>query len=212
MAEMSDSDDRYPSGRRKVPVGVRQGGAAWNKVHEALARTALDLIVQKGFGDMAMDDVALQSGISKRTVYRHYPNKTELGIAAIHQLPTWQRLDVGDGDIEGQVRRFLELSSPSDESFVPVLASVLAHRQTHPELLEAFREHVLVPRESALAELLERGQRSGGINPDVEPAAIGALATGIQIDHFVGLHPWEADNAGIDYAMSLIWPLVKIRT
>lgn len=208
---MSSSDrgiERYPSGRRKEPAGVRQGGAAWTQIHDTLARTALRLMAQRGFGEMAMDGVAMESGISKRTLYRHFATKTDLGIAAIRQLPTWQGFEHGAGPIKEQIRAFLQFSSPSDKTFVPVLATVLTHRESHPELLEEFRENVLRAREAALKALLERGQATGEISPLIQPAAVAALATGIQIDHYFGLHPWAADSSGVDYAMGIIWPMV----
>ncbi len=202
--------ERFPSGRRKTPLGVRKGGAVWEAAHERLALTALRLMAQRGYGELVMDDVALHAGMSKRTVYRHYENKLELCLAAIRQLPDWQAIDVGDGSTRERVRRFIEIVSTGEPLFTKVLATALVHRETVPELLTALREHVLIPREREFARQIEEGQRRGEIDPDVRPAAIAALSIGMQIDHLDGMHKWESDDAGVDYAFSTIWPLLRV--
>ena len=210
LTEKADPD-RFPSGRRKTPLGVRKGGAAWEGAHRRLALTALRIMAQRGYAELVMDDVALHAGMSKRTVYRHYESKLDLGVAAIMQLPAWQAIDVGEGTTREQVRRFIEKVSASEPLFTKVLATALVHRETTPELLSALREHVLIPREREFARQIEAGQRRGEIDPDVTPAAIAALSIGMQIDHLDGMHKWESDAAGVDYAFSTIWPLLRLQ-
>ena len=49
----------------------------------------------------------------------------------------------------------------------------------------------------------------GEIKADIQPAAIAALSTGTQFDHFTGMHPWPSDESGTDYALSIIWPMLR---
>jgi AcrR family transcriptional regulator len=44
----------------------------------AIADAAVSLFNQRGFGDTTMDDVAAAAGVSRRTAYRHFPNKDDL--------------------------------------------------------------------------------------------------------------------------------------
>lgn len=43
-----------------------------------IADIAVGLFIERGFTDTTMDDVADQAGVSRRTVYRHFPTKDEL--------------------------------------------------------------------------------------------------------------------------------------
>ena len=54
--------DRFPSGRRREPLGVRTGGAAYQRLHERTADAALQLLAERGYADMGMDDVAQLAG------------------------------------------------------------------------------------------------------------------------------------------------------
>jgi AcrR family transcriptional regulator len=204
-----DSSDRYPSGRRKQPLGVRTGGAAWNQVHQELAVVALHFLTERGYGGMAMDDVAEGAGVAKRTIYRHYPAKIELGVAAVRQMPTYGHFEPAEGPMEQQLRDYIGWTYAIDASLPLVLATAIAHSGSDPQLLAAVKEHVLIPREAAFAAHLKRGQDTGEIKADIKPAAISALSTGMQFDHFTGLHPWSSDESGTDYAMSIIWPMLR---
>ena len=206
---IDDSGDRYPSGRRKQPLGIRTGGAAWKQVHQELAVVGLHFLTERGYDGMIMDDVAEGAGVAKRTIYRHYPAKIELGVAAIKQMPTYGQLEPSEGSMEEQLREFIGWTYSHEASLPLVLATAIAHSGSDPELLAAVKEHVLIPREEAFAAHLKRGQDMGEIKADIKPAAVSALSTGMQFDHFTGLHPWSSDESGTDYAMSIIWPMLR---
>ncbi len=204
-----DLAERYPSGRRKKPLGTRTDGAAWNQVHQELALAALSLLAERGYGGMAMDEVAEAAGVAKRTVYRHYPAKIELAVAAIRQMPTYGEFQHSGGSIHDQIREYIAWTYTHEASLPQVLATAIAHSSTEPELLATVKEHVLIPREKSFATHLQRGQEMGEIKADIRPAAIAALSTGMQFDHFTGMHPWPSDESGTDYAMGIIWPMLR---
>ncbi len=49
---------------------------------ENILQKATDLFITYGFKSVTMDDLATEMGISKKTIYKHYSNKTELVSAA----------------------------------------------------------------------------------------------------------------------------------
>src|SRR6476646_9711899 len=44
----------------------------------AIADVALALFIERGFTETTMEDVADVAGVSRRTVYRHFPSKDDL--------------------------------------------------------------------------------------------------------------------------------------
>lgn len=210
-SKMDNMDERYPSGRRKEPLGTRQGGLVWTQLHEHLAETALEVMAEIGFGEMTTEGVADKAGVAKRTAFRHYPNKLDLGIAAIRRLPTYEGADVGSGSIKEQVRKFLESTYTWEARFPQVLATAIVHRNTDPELMAALKEHVIIPREAVFAAHIKRGQEAGEIDPEIKAAAVAALSIGMQMDHFTGMHPWPSNEQGTEYAMSIIWPMIRAK-
>nr|WP_269212668.1 MULTISPECIES: TetR/AcrR family transcriptional regulator [unclassified Schaalia] len=44
---------------------------------EIIRRAAYDLILEKGYSHVTMDDIAEQAGVSRRTVFNYFPSKAE---------------------------------------------------------------------------------------------------------------------------------------
>jgi len=209
VSDYSESVERFPSGRRKTPLGIRQGGAAYERLHLELARIALQVLAERGYADLTVEEVARASGASKRTVYRHFSTKLDLAIAAINQIPTFEDVEPEGRNSHDRIRHFLEETAGYDPGFIPVLATAIVHRDSAPQLLAAVRDRVLVPRENAFERIINQGQRQGDLDPNVTAAAASALATGLLIDHWAGLHIWEDDQEGIEYAFNVIWPALR---
>lgn len=77
-------------GRPKVTDDVEQAGH--------IAAVARGLFLERGYGGTTMNDVAAACRISKRTLYRHYPGKTDLLEAIVEQHRTTMLALPGDYD------------------------------------------------------------------------------------------------------------------
>ncbi|WP_280444125.1 TetR/AcrR family transcriptional regulator [Nocardia brasiliensis] len=64
---------------------MRRRGAA---LEEALLRAAADELLESGYAGLTMDKVAVRAGTNKNALYRRWPNRLALGIAAYRQLTT----------------------------------------------------------------------------------------------------------------------------
>ena len=201
--------ERYPSGRLRIPRGVRQGGPAWEHVHTQLARQALRLLADTGYAGMGIDDVARGAGASTKTVYRHYASKVDLAVAAIRQLPTMAGWYDGDDPLENRIARALEIGAAHHEYLVPVLANAIVHRNTVPELLDAVRRVVLEPRQVAVKAAIARGKADGLIRADLDPLLVSWAITGQLVDSFTGIHPLPAAKKQRNEVFAHLLPLIR---
>lgn len=201
-------DNRTAGGRRRVPLGIREGGAEWERLHTELAATALEVLAERGYADMVMDEVSQRAGASKRTVYRHYPTKVDLAVAAIRQVPTFAGWAAGTGTIAERLARAVAISADRAPVFAPVLATAIVHRDTVPELLAAVREYVLIPRQAGIATFLEQGIAAGEIRPGLDPLAVAALIAGIITQHVDGTRTVRG-KAGARIDFEHIWSLIR---
>lgn len=55
-------------------------------VVQKILAAAVEELSEKGFGLMSIEDVAARAGVAKTTVYRRWPTKAELAVAAMHQV------------------------------------------------------------------------------------------------------------------------------
>ena len=74
------------------------------KVVAAILGAALDEISEKGYPEMSVESVAERAGVNKTTVYRRWPTKLELTLAALAQLEDGLFADPDTGSLEEDLR------------------------------------------------------------------------------------------------------------
>lgn len=91
---------------KQVSAGqTRRRGAA---LQEAILQAAADELTDSGYAALTMDRVAARAGTNKNAIYRRWPDRLALGIAAYKRLATTiQPPDTGElrGDVLELLRR-----------------------------------------------------------------------------------------------------------
>jgi len=126
---------------------IAGGEAAESPKRAAIIAAATDLFLHSGYGDVSMDTIAAKAGVSKRTVYTHFPGKDVLFAAVM----TRHCGKVSGGDVwtlDPQVeprqmltdrgKRFLRLITSPEA--VALFRTVTSEAQRFPELGRAFFE------------------------------------------------------------------------
>jgi TetR/AcrR family transcriptional repressor of mexJK operon len=80
-------------------------------ISDRILNAALEVFMEEGFSGATTDMIQVRSGIAKSTIYRHFPSKESLFIAAFGNgatefLRTLEKLDLNYTDIEAFLRRF----------------------------------------------------------------------------------------------------------
>jgi AcrR family transcriptional regulator len=157
-----------------------------------------------------MEAVADRAGVGKPAIYRRFRDKAELVEKTIaRRLP---RLDPPDlGDTRAELWRAVEQGLPADgPSYVGLIGGLIAEQERHPELIEAFRRSILLPRRSTVRTIIERGQARGDVRQDIDPEhAIDLMAGPFLARVFAGLDTgpgWRAE------AFEAWWDILSERT
>ncbi len=147
-------------------------------VDDAIAAAALALLVERGFARMTIETVAEAAGVGKPAIYRRFRDKAGLVAHVISgQLPALEPPDLGDSRAE--LWRAVKQGLPADgPSYVGLIGGLIAEQDRHPELIEAFRQHVLLPRRAIVRSIIERGQARGDVRDDIDPDAALELMAG----------------------------------
>jgi len=138
-------------------------------VRQAVLDAAFAELDERGYADFSIDAVARRSGVHKTTIYRRWPTKSDLILAAISNIvPSGDPPDTGTmaGDMaalaETQRRR---LAGSGLSGIVP---RVLAESMGDPELHRDFVDRVVDPFRAMLRLFIERGIDRGELRPDLE--------------------------------------------
>ena len=149
---------------------------------ENIVRAAAALFAQKGFDASSIDDIARESGYSRRTIYIYGKSKENLLCLAIAQ----ELRTLRDG-----LRRTQEISGFFAQ-YDAICAELLAFHRRCPLSTSVARKSAVsdnpLPAEqlilslgteinALLADFLVQGQREGLVHPDVFPALDAQLLT-----------------------------------
>ena len=136
-------------------------------VDQRILDAAYHLMAQQGYVRMSMDAVAAEAGVTKPTIYRRWPAKIELAMAALVAACDPSRPAItGDtrADLIAELEHFRRaISRPHG---MALLGTVLAEEHETPELLAAFREYLVAPRRQALRAILDRAAARGELAAD----------------------------------------------
>jgi TetR/AcrR family transcriptional regulator, transcriptional repressor for nem operon len=147
-----------------------------------LLDSAEALIQERGFSGFSFQDMALQVGIRKASIYYYFPAKAELGMALIERYrermsEAFKSLDDAGVDVWAVLSAYMVPMvafgrSDGNACLAGVLAgeflALPANMQT--ELSRFFEEH-----EAFIAKLLERGRSAGQFHFEGTPKAMARM-------------------------------------
>ena len=156
-------------------------------IDRAITEATLTLLRERGFARMSMEAVASVAGVGKPAIYRRFRDKAALVASVIDsQLPQLELPDLADtrAELWTGVDRGFPTHAPD---YVGLIGGLIAEQERHPELIEAFRRSVLLPRRAAVQAAIERGQARRDIRADIPSvAALDLLAGPLLARAFAG--------------------------
>ena len=173
--------------------GAGRAGRRRSTTRDHIADIALDLFATYGFGEISVDDVALASGIARRTLFRYYPSKNAI---------PW-------GDFDAHLQHFaavLDGSEPAAPVRVALRTALLdfnsgddfqteRHRQRMRLILEntelqAYSMTMYAGWRAVVADFVAR--RTGAHSTDLGPQTIAWLMLGVALSAY---EHWLADES-----------------
>jgi len=160
----------YPSGRR----GTAQARAM---------TAATQILLHQGYARLTMERVALESGVAKTTLYRHWPTKAALCMELYLDVAGRELTDPQTGDVVKDLKCIAETVVRLQTRTVagPALLGLIAEAQINPETTVDFLAEFAERRRSltrlVLRRAIERGQLHSDTDVDLVIDALGGAIT-----------------------------------
>lgn len=147
---------------------------------QAILATTYELLAVVGYERLTMDAVAEHAHASKTTIYRRWPNKAAMVVAAFAAMdpaPTTE-LDTGTlrGDLLALLRAVRERLTGKNLSR---MSSLMFAMQTDPELAQALRAYFLPIRAALTRDLLDRAGAREEVARGLDPGPLRDLTIGV---------------------------------
>ena len=146
-------------------VARRRRGPA---LEEALLDAAWAELTDRGYDDLTMDAVAVRAGTSRAVLYRRWPNKQELVLAALaHEVGKDVVVVPDTGSLRGDVIALLQQANKLRSGLVAALFTRLGgfYQQTGSSLAD-LRAFVQGDRDAVLEQVIQRAIDRGEIQPE----------------------------------------------
>ncbi len=188
--------------------GTRRRGA---ELERAILEAAMAELTEHGYPGLTMERVARRAGTNKNALYRRWPHRAALGIAAYraHCADAGQAPDTGSlrGDALELLRRANSTwSSPTGA----LLRALLAGAQDDPELLEHLQQGSADAAGDPWLTLVGRAVDRGEAGPDALRPRVATVPVALLRNEYVTSgHPTVADEVLLEIIDQVFLPLVR---
>lgn len=178
----------------------------------AVLDTAVTLLAESGLSGVSVDEVARRSGVAKTTIYRHWPSREALMLAACATLNT-KSVSADMGSLQDDLHALMRALVPRlrSDSWASSLLSLLDAAERDPDLA-ALQVNMHRDSTSGFRQVVERAQARGELDPATNPAHVVATIIGpLLYRRFVSREP--LDNAFVEtiLARTMSWPTRSTR-
>jgi AcrR family transcriptional regulator len=166
--------------------------------HKKVLNAAVELFSTRGIDATSMDAIAEASGVSKATIYKHWPDKDSLCLEVmgyLHGLDE-ERPAFDSGDFRADLIAQLQYQPAADRQAIreKMTPEMIAYASRNAALGTAWRARVIEPARVALTEMLKRGEKRRILRPGIDPEAGVAMLLGPLI--FRHVFSWKAGRKG----------------
>jgi len=162
------------------------------RAHDAVLDAASRLFAERGIDSTSMDAIAAGSGVSKATIYKHWPDKDALCLEVLSRIHGHDEVSPYrlTGDLRSDLLAVLAHEPP--RQFAEVRSRITPHLVSYgvrnPAFGKAWRLRVLEPPRTQLAALLLHARAQGLLSKSVDiDVAMAMLLGPLFYRHIMGM-------------------------
>ena len=155
------------------PPRCRVGRPRSEAVDAAIEHAVLELLVDEGYGGVTMEGVAARAGVGKASLYRRWPTKEQLVIAAVVNRCGERIVTPDTGSLAGDVGEYCNEVLTKLRRHGGILRAFAAGTALNPALAAAWRTTFLDERRAEVRQVLQRAVDRGELPPDADLELLG---------------------------------------
>ncbi len=160
-ARASTMPPRSHSGRPRDPA-----------IGRAILDAVMELLARDGYGGMSIEAVARRASVGKPSIYRRWPSKPELVMAALKRAAEQAGMPEG-GPVRERLASFMDSlgrvsCTKSAQRLSSSLRSLLGEIGHSPQLARAVKENLVMSRRRKIIAAIREGKERGELRPDLD--------------------------------------------
>lgn len=163
---------------RNMNAPRKAGRPRDESIDAAILAAAVDELIDRGFIAASVESIAARAGVAKTTVYRRWPNLTDLAVDATRTFEQ-QPAEPPQGTVRENLVWLLDgmRRKWGNPRYAALMRRVAADGTVQPEMYKQSRDRLVRPHLLALQGVLRRGVDEGLIDPDADLDWVRQLLT-----------------------------------
>ncbi|MEB3983758.1 TetR/AcrR family transcriptional regulator [Mycobacterium sp. 663a-19] len=138
----------------------------WSPREAELLAVTLRLLQEHGYDRLTVDEVASAARASKATVYRRWPSKAELVLAAFIEGIRQVAVAPETGTLRGDLLRLGEVCCQETRQLASTIRAVMVEVSRNPALNEVMQRQFIDQRKALIRHVLQQAVARGEINQE----------------------------------------------
>jgi AcrR family transcriptional regulator len=157
----------------------------WNEREAELLAVTLRLLQEHGYDRLTVEAVATEARSSKATMYRRWPSKERLVLAAFIEGTNCSEVPPHTGSLRGDLLHIGTVICEQSFEHASTMRAVLMELDRSPELAEAFETEFVLQRRKVFDEVLAAAVDRGEIDAEVIIGELHDLLAGYLVFRFL---------------------------
>jgi AcrR family transcriptional regulator len=153
-----------------------------NEAHQKVLHAALTLFCERGIEPTSMDSIARASGVSKATIYNHWPDKEALLLEVVEMIHGLDRPaeQIDSSDLLTDLTWILTRKPPGEFEAQRnrMTASIISYAKLHAKFGRAWRDRAMEPARKAIAKAIHHAMGRGELSPHLDLNVTEAMLLG----------------------------------
>ena len=195
--------------RRRATVERRRGAA----LEQAILRATIDELLESGYEALTMDRVAQRAGTNKNAIYRRWPSRAALAVAAYRELNVADQPLPDCGSLRDDALELLRRANRSWTSPAGQLRRSLFAGVAHdPELLALIQERANDAGSALWLTVVARAVARGAVRPEALHPRAATVAIVLLRNEYVTRGPTAvSDDVLVEIVDDVYLPLLRGR-
>ncbi len=182
---------------------LRSGRPRDTAIDAAVLTVALRQLAESGLSGLSVAAVAEEAGTTRPAVYRRWPTKLDLAVAAVASMAEAAPPSPTDNPYADLVDEIAHFRRCISDAGALALAGVILQDGVDPLLRRQYRDQLVLPRRLRLRSCLQRGVDQGQLSRDADLDVAVTMPTGSWYAYALSEDPAPGDWA--PRVATLIW-------
>jgi AcrR family transcriptional regulator len=179
----------------------RPGRPRSERAEQAIIDAALEAFAEHGVEGVRVEDIAARAGVGKATVYRRWPGKEDLLMAALAAMKRPLPEPRGESVRDDLIAMVDVMAYDSDNPcYARQFAMLHGEGERFPKLMARYKESVVEPRREMIRAVIRRGVETGEVKADTDVEVAMLTVTGA----VMARSKHDATEAAPDFAVRVV--------